>query len=238
MAKRKRTVNQNVLRLLLAVYDVLWVGGMALASYWMTSWSGYLHFTFPKLVAIWAASIVVLALVIFLFMGLYSMIFASVGFPEALQIFFSVCILGVCNIVFVAFGGRANGIGYSIVLFYCLLVFLGLMASRFGKRGYTSVKVQLLNKFTRKRKVMIVGCNNDAFTLIRNMVFNEKSLYKAVCLIEDDARYLGKRIYDVRVVGSTYEIREMAKRYKAQEIFIAIPAQQKKKQREILERCR
>lgn len=238
MAKRKRTVNQNVLRILLAVYDVLWVGGMALASYWMTSWSGYLHFTFPKLVAIWAASNVVLALVIFFFMGLYSMIFASVGFPEALQIFFSVCILGVCNIVFVAFGGRANGIGYSIVLFYCLLVFLGLMASRFGKRGYTSVKVQLLNKFTRKRKVMIVGCNNDAFTLIRNMVFNEKSLYKAVCLIEDDARYLGKRIYDVRVVGSTYEIREMAKRYKAQEIFIAIPAQQKKKQREILERCR
>ena len=28
MAKRKRTVNQNVLRILLAVYDVLWVGGM------------------------------------------------------------------------------------------------------------------------------------------------------------------------------------------------------------------
>ena len=238
MAGRKRRVNQNVLRVLLAVYDVLLVGGMALAAYWMTSWSGYLQFTFPKIVAVWAASNVVLGLIVFLVMGLYAMIFASVGFPEALQIFFSVCILGVCNIVFVTFGGRAEGIGYSIVLFYCLLVFLGLMASRFGKRGYTSVKVQLMNKFTRKRKVMIVGCNNDAFTLIRNMVFNKKSLYKAVCLIEDDGRYLGKRIYDVRVVGTTYEIRAMAKRYKVQEIFIAIPAQKKSKQREVIERCR
>ena len=78
MAVRKRRVNQNVLRVLLAVFDALWVFGMALAAYWMTSWSGYLQFTFPKIVAIWAAANVVLALVVFLVMGLYSMLFASV----------------------------------------------------------------------------------------------------------------------------------------------------------------
>jgi len=42
----------------------------------------------------------------------------------------------------------------------------------------------------------------------------------------------------VRVVGTTYNIREVVQKYNAQEIFVAIPAEKKAAQREMLQRCR
>lgn len=230
-----------LIRILIGVGDVIWAFIAAIASYWMIT---YIQFkiTMTMPVIAWAATNVVLVLALCLIFRLYSMVFASVGFPETMRVIYVTLIVALVNVLFVTFAGEVfrhkYGLGFSVVFFYSLMLLMGLLISRFLKRGLVSFKVQWLNVFTKKKRVLIVGCNNDAFTLIRHMVFNDKSLYKAVGIVEDDNRFLGKRIYDVRVVGTTQEVVEVVKKYHIDEIFIAIPSMKKAQQREIIMRCR
>ena len=239
MAERQsKNLRSIIIRVGMFIFDVLLILAGTLGVYWMTNWSGNPHFSLDVPVVVWSLCNLVLALALFFSFRLYSMIYASVGFPEMLRIVIATGIVAAANLLFSALWGRGQNIGYSIVLFYSLILLFGLAASRFSKRFYCAVKTQIIYMFTKKIRVMIVGCNNDAFTLIRNMVFNEKSRYKAVCIVDDDNRYLGKRIYDVRVVGTTHEVKAVVKKYKVQEIFVAVPSVSKNAQREILHRCK
>ena len=227
-----------LVRIGMIVFDVLLIIAGTLGVYWMTNWSGNPHFTVKTSVVLWSLGNLVLVLSLLVVMRIYSIIYASVGFPEALRIVVLTAIVALVNLIFVSTWGREENIGYSVVLFYSLILLSGLTASRFSKRFYCALKVQIANRLTKKIRVMIIGCNNDAFTLIRNMVFNDKSRYKAVCIVDDDNRYLGKRIYDVRVVGTTHELKAIIGKYKVQEIFVAVPSVSKHVQRDILHRCK
>jgi len=222
----------------MVLFDVLMVLVGTMGVYWMVNWSGNPQFTVTSPLLIWAFSNLALALLLLIVTGLYSIIYASIGFPDALRILIVTAVVACANLLFAFIWGYRYDINYSVALFYSLIFLCGLTASRFSKRFYGALKTQVLNLFTKKVRVMIVGCNNDAFTLIRNMVFNEKSRYKAVCIVEDDNRYLGKRIYDVRVVGTTHEMKSVIKTYNIQEIFVAVPSVSKNAQREILHRCK
>ncbi|MBE7078875.1 MAG: polysaccharide biosynthesis protein [Clostridiales bacterium] len=195
----------------------------------------------PDIVWIWAACNAVLVIGLCLLFRLYTMVFASVGFPEAIRMVATVLIVALANALFVLLANvdftKTYRVGYSLVLFYSMILLMGLMGSRFLKRIYMGLKAQWRNSFTKKKRVMLVGFNSEAFTLIRNMSFSEKSRYRVVCVLDEDKRYLGKRIYDVRVVGTTKEAKSFARKYKVQEIFIAIPSLGKAQQREIIQRC-
>lgn len=227
-----------LVRIGMVIFDVLLIIAGTLGVYWMTNWSGNPHFTVKTSVVLWSLGNLILVLALLMVMRIYTIIYASVGFPEALRIVVLTAIVALANLIFVSTWGRGENIGYSVVLFYSLILLSGLAASRFSKRFYCALKVLIANRFTKKIRVMIIGCNNDAFTLIRNMVFNDKSRYKAVCIVDDDNRYLGKRIYDVRVVGTTHELKAIIGKYKVQEIFVAVPSVSKHVQRDILHRCK
>ena len=238
--KQEKMKSGSLIRLLLGVCDVISIAIAAIGAFWMITYMQWkISVSLP--VVIWAASNVLLVMCLTLILRLYSMVFMSVGFPETLRILFLTLIVAAVNVVFVAIAGsdfrRTYGLGYSVVLFYCLMLVTWLFTSRFLKRGYVAFKMQWLNIFTMKKRVLIVGCNNDAFTLVRHMVFNEKSRYKPVAIIDGDNRYLGKRIYDVRVVGTLNEVQDVVKRYNIEEIFITIPSVKKQKQREAVMAC-
>ncbi len=238
MAKEKHKVTRySVVQICMIFYDILLVLVSSVGAYWIIHQGSAAEvLTFP--VIGWAISNIALSLAVFFALRLYYMIDATVGFPEAFCIFASTLIIAVANILFVFLWGKEHGIGTGTVLFYCFILLFGLLAARFSKRIFSSTSAHLRNHFAKKIGVMIVGCNNDAFTLIRNMVFDEKSRYKPVCLVDDDERYLGKRIYDIRVVGTTQEVKEIAKKYNVAEIFVVVPSTAKNKQREILHRCK
>ena len=238
MSDRIKKVEYVLIRVALVIFDILLILAGTLGTYLMTNGVEGFVFDFKSTLAYWILGNLILAGVLFYFTRMYTMVYASVGFPEALRILIVTGGIAFANLIFVFVCGREELIGYSVVLFYSLLLFCGLTISRFSKRFYNAFKTQFVNLFTKKTRVVIIGCNNDAFTLIRNMVFNEKSRYKAVCLVEDDERYLGKRIYDVRVVGTTHDLKEVVKKYNIQEIFVAVPSLSKHVQREILHRCK
>ena len=239
MAKCKLKNWQYVfVRVGMVIFDILLILVGTLGVYLMTNGGESFEFDLNSAVVYWVLGNLILAALLFYIAQMYTMVYVSVGFPEALRIVIVTGVIAVMNLIFVFAWGHSENIQYSVVLFYSLILFCGLIGSRFSKRFYCALKTQMINFFTDKIRVVIIGCNNDAFTLIRTMVFNEKSRYKAVCLLDDDERYLGKRIYDVRVVGTTYDLKEVVKKYKVKEIFVAVPSVSKHVQREILHRCK
>ena len=231
---RRYTTN----RVLLLVFDLVWVFLAAVVAFWVCERSIYewVNLTTPAL--IWALVNVAVSLLLFAIFHFYHMAFSSVGFPEAIRIFTVCFVLTVVNAVFSFIWGRDIGLGLKVIAVYGILLFSGTVSIRFSKRIFNVLKTQFVNRFTKKTHVLIVGFNSDAFTLIRTMVFNEKSRYKAICIVDDDERVQGKRIYDVRVVGTTFDVLSVVEKYKIQEIFVALPTMNKNAIRDVLFRCK
>ncbi|MBR2646396.1 MAG: polysaccharide biosynthesis protein [Clostridia bacterium] len=223
-------------RILLAIADIFVVFLASLAAFWMLTWLSH-GITFPLPLILWIAANVVLTLVVFVFLGLYTMAFSSVGVLDAIRICFSIIILGAINLVAAAFIGRAHNIGFSYVIVYISLQFLGTMALRFIKRFFSIVKRTFHKKDDKKKRVMVVGGGEAGLTLIKEMIFSEKSLYKPVCIVDDDLKLQGKDIYDVRVAGTTKDVKEIVQKYDVSEIFVAMPSVCKKTRSEIIARC-
>jgi len=235
--KKENEIKSVWARVILGVFDLIWIALIGFAAFWIGNWSLTLKFDLSSIFVYWTIGNVVVAIALFLVFGLYSMIFSTAGFPEAFRILIVTGIVAVANMIFVPFSGWGLKIGYTTALLYVLFFFCGLVGTRFMSRGLKALKAAFANAFTHKKRVMIVGCNNNAFTLIRNMVLKEKSLYKPVCMLDSDARYLGKRIYDIRVVGTPQEAKEIVKKYHIHEIFIAVSTK-KAETTEILQYCR
>ena len=236
--KIKKTIFQ---RWVLCVGDIVWMFLAAIGSYFLISLWGDKAPKFSNIVLIWAISNTVLTIALLLIFRLYNILYASVGFPEGVRIVGVSAILGVANLLFALIAGdmfaASHKIALGIVVAFCLLAFCWLAVTRFSKRGYRALRSLYNNLFTKKKRILVVGYNHNAFTLIRSMAFDEKSRYRAIGILEDDERYLGKRIYDVRVVGTTEDAKEVVKKYNAQEVFIAIPSTKKAKQREAIQKC-
>ncbi len=224
-------------RILLALADVILVVLAGLASYWMTTWANAQSLAVPIAVWLWIVVNVVLTIATYTLAGLYSMVFSSVGILDGIRICFSVMVVGGINVFFAAALGRDHHIGFSATLVFMVFMFFGTLVLRFLKRAYNMLKRKYSNERDSKRRVMVVGGGDAGLTLIKEMITSEKSRNKPVCILDDNEHLLGKNIYDVRVVGTTYEAKEMAQKYRVEEIFVAMPSVDNKARSEIIKRC-
>ena len=241
MAKINAKVRGRLIRLGLCACDALLTVSAALCAVWLLSWKVFNLAWISVPLICWALTNAVVVIALCLTLGLYSMLFSSVGFPEAFRVLILSAVIGAGNLVFVwitRLAGVYMGVGYATVIFYTTLLFIGLSGLRFSKRLFRAVKTQFVNLFSKKKRVMLVGCNSDSLTLIKDVNMNPKSLYKVACIIDPDEEYLGKRLVDTRVVGGIEDIQEVAKKYRVQEIFVAIPSQKKALLAEILNNCK
>ena len=171
----------------------------------------------------------------------YSMKFSSVGIPEFLRIVAVVGATAIANVIFLLIAGKTfreeAGITFFTLLVYCVLLVCGISAIRVSKRIFTTLKSKFCNMRDKKRRVMLVGCNNDTFTLIRHMLYDDKSRYEPACIVDADNRSMDRSIYEVRVVANLNELEKTAKKFRVQEIFVTIPSTQKRLQKEALLHC-
>ena len=239
--KKTARLRNRLLAVALCGCDVLWTALAAYGAYWFLNRHAVGVDWINLVLGLWILSNVFAVVALSLVFGLYSVVFSSVGFPEAFRTLIVTAVAGVGNFAFVLILRIADVhivVGYSVVSLYILLLFIGLAGLRFSKRLFMAVEKQVVNLFSKQKRVMIVGCNNDALTLIKNMNMDKKSLYKTVCIIDPDKDYLGKRLVDTRVVGTLEDVQEVAKKYRVQEIFVAIPSQKRALLAEILGYCK
>ena len=178
---------------------------------------------------------ITVTLMIFWFMKLYRSVWTFAGTRELVLIVIS----SILSTVFQAFG--MTMLELSVPRSYYMLFFFFLVATttatRFSYRALRTFK----NRFSHQEKeilnTMIVGAGEAGSIIVREMQVSRHLSRKVACIIDDNPSKKGKFLHGVPVVGNRHDIAMQVKKYKIDEIVIAIPTLQPSDRREILQLC-
>ncbi|MCI8280103.1 MAG: polysaccharide biosynthesis protein [Lachnospiraceae bacterium] len=182
--------------------------------------------------------LVILALIVFSCMRMYSSLWTYAGINEMLNIAVACVIVSLLQIIAVTFITIAEGnMPRSYYVIYGIFLFALEFISRFAYRAIRS----LMNHITEqkiKTNIMIVGAGNAGEMLMREIVNSCYVNKKVVCIIDDTPSKIGKYIHGVKVVGNRYAIPMAAKEFHVHEIMIAIPSASAQEIKGILDICK
>ncbi|MBQ8685361.1 MAG: polysaccharide biosynthesis protein [Clostridia bacterium] len=216
----------------LVLADVFAVAGALLFAYLATQSTRELT---PQ-AWMWMGGNLVCAIVVFAAFGLYSIVLKNVGVAEMVKILMASVVITAGNIVFPLVAGRQFvGLGTGLVYAMALAAFVVFI--RYFQRLFVAFKYHFETSKVEKTRVMIVGGGDAGSALIKEMQTSDKLFYKPVCIADDDPEKVRKYISDVKVAGTTFDVKRLSEDYKVQEIFIAMPSVDKKHLSEVVKRC-
>lgn len=181
----------------------------------------------------WYLANLALSYVFLILFRMYYFTFDNIGLIDTLKL------VGVAVLTF------ATGCSYSPFLVgiwqqfvYTITFFSFVLAIRYSKRIYIMIKYSVTSGNRGKIRAMIIGGGNAGAALIREIQTTDKIAYNPVCVIDDDTGKVGKRIGNVKIVGTTEDIKKCAEKYAIDEILIAIPSATKAEIKRIYEICK
>lgn len=124
----------------------------------------------------------------------------------------------------------------SFYVFDVASLFLLFLALRFGKR----IQKQLFpgkSDNGAKKRTLLIGGGSAASILIQETQRISRSPREIICIIDDNINKKGKYLRNIPIVGTREDIPVVVKRYKIDEIIIAIPSATSKMVKELLEEC-
>ncbi|MCM3735365.1 polysaccharide biosynthesis protein [Bacillus cytotoxicus] len=90
---------------------------------------------------------------------------------------------------------------------------------------------------TNQTRTLIVGAGAAGTMVVRQLRQNKEADLHPVAFVDDDKNKQRLEIYNVPVVGSTKNIKEIVERHKIEQIIIAIPSLNRKQINEIFQEC-
>ena len=177
----------------------------------------------------------IIVLAVFFVFKLYSSIWKYASVEEMIKIVFACITFFAIEVFEMIFGGfdvpRSHPFIFTAILF---------AETIFIRFGYRFIRVVKYNSTGGKKGVatMIIGAGQASNMLIKEIKTSEFANYNIECIIDDDAKKIGKYISGIKVVGDRNSIVENVKKYKIQQIIIAMPAAGNKVIKDILEICK
>ena len=175
----------------------------------------------------------VLLLLVFHLLGLYSSLWEYAGIDEAARIIFASMIVSALQYVLMTLLKRSIPRSFPILNAVFLTVAVGLV--RFSYRIIRSA----LHRRTRKHmaRTMLVGAGDAASVALKDLSDSKTSRNKIVCIVDDDPLKQGRRMRGVPIVGGRESIPDAARRYQIDQIILAIPSATAAERREITSIC-
>ncbi len=91
---------------------------------------------------------------------------------------------------------------------------------------------------TEKQRVGIIGAGDAGAMLLREITTSKNLNMVPVCMVDDDTSKIGSSIFGVKIVGIIDKIVDIAQKYKLDKLMVAMPSVNKKRIKEIIEKCR
>jgi FlaA1/EpsC-like NDP-sugar epimerase len=118
-----------------------------------------------------------------------------------------------------------------------LVLFVLVFTSRFAYRFIRSIISNRVESQT-KTNVMVVGAGSSGSVLIREIVYSKHLNKRVVCVIDDSREKVGNYIKGIKIAGTRKDIPRMVKKYKVEEIIVAMPSARADAVKEILDICK
>ena len=235
----KNKLNAASKVLFIVILDVLATAGSFFFGLWFRAefhfsdisyrhLEGYLSFILP-----WCA----ITVLVFALFKLYSSIWVYVSASEVFRIAGAYVVLGIVGISIYGFDGTI--IPRSSMVIGFLLSFMFTVGIRFSYRMMKMAlqKLSHMAHITGIKRVMLIGAGEAGRTLIMEYINSEFINDEVVCVIDDNASKIHRRLCGVPIVGGRNDIPKAVKRYRIDKIVFAIPSASAATRKEILDIC-
>ena len=235
----KNKLNAASKVLFIVILDVLATAGSFFFGLWFRAefhfsdisyrhLEGYLSFILP-----WCA----ITVLVFALFKLYSSIWVYVSASEVFRIAGAYVVLGIAGVSIYGFDGTI--IPRSSMVIGFLLSFMFTVGIRFSYRMMKMAlqKLSHMAHITGIKRVMLIGAGEAGRTLIMEYINSEFINDEVVCVIDDNASKIHRRLCGVPIVGGRNDIPKAVKRYRIDKIVFAIPSASAATRKEILDIC-
>lgn len=237
MQKRKTDVKLIIRRAALIFYDCLAVfmahylaliarfefDYVSIPEQFKTSMWDYMLFT------------AISAIIIFWLLRLYSSLWLYASTAEMVSIAFGCILVTLFHMFYIII--TAHKMPRSYYLLYGGFLLCLIFISRFCYRGFRGI-LNRKKESNATTNVMIIGAGAAGSALYREISHSEYLDKKVVCFVDDDPAKVGHFIHGIRIAGNHLDIPFLVKKYKVQEIMLAIPSAGPKEWKRILNACK
>lgn len=127
----------------------------------------------------------------------------------------------------------------SYYILYFLLLLPAMMAGRFSYRLLRMLKQRLhVTSLDEPVVTMVIGAGEAGLAIIKELKSSAHLNSKVVCVIDDSVVKKGSKILGVPIVGGRDKIISSAKKYRVDEIILAIPTISREERKKILNICK
>ena len=177
---------------------------------------------------------VVIAIFVMRFFKLYNRVWTYASMEESMSVFKATACIEIIYIVYRIF--LQIRMPRSFYVFDVVLLFLMFLVLRFGRRIQKQLFSEKIDNSVKKR-TLLIGGGSAASILIQETQRITQSPRVIVCIVDDNVNKKGKYLRNIPIVGTREDIPATVKRYKIDEIIIAIPSATSKVVKELLEVC-
>ena len=236
--RKTKIQHWKVIAFYLLVYDIIAVNFSYFLGLWLRFDLQYSNIpweylsAFLKFTPVYTVAVVI----VFYILRLYNSLWRFASFNELNRIFAASVITTVIQIVGItAFFVRMP---FSYYVVGAATQFALITVVRFAYRFINMERARREQSARSRHNVMVIGAGAAGQTILRELQNSKEVSGKACCVIDDNPNKWNRYMDGVPVVGGRDSIMEMAKKYKIDEIFFAIPTASIEDKRDILNICK
>ena len=178
--------------------------------------------------------LLVIRLIFYFQLGLHKGLWRYASISDMIKIINSATLGSAVFLLLVKYGVGDSGYPHSI---YILDWSLFILISG-GTRLLLRVFREYMLSETLRKKILIVGAGDAGEMVVREMKNNHESAYEPMGFIDDDVQKKGLTIHGVPILGASGTLPEIIKKYKPDEILIAISTDAQKIIQTVYEACK
>ena len=236
--RKTKIQHWKVIAFYLVVYDIIAVNFSYFLGLWLRFDLQYSNIpreylsAFLKFAPVYTVAVVI----VFYILRLYNSLWRFASFNELNRIFAASVITTVIQIVGITALFVRMPFSYYVV--GAATQFALITVVRFAYRFINMERARREQSARPRHNVMVIGAGAAGQTILRELQNSKEVSGKACCVIDDNPNKWNRYMDGVPVVGGRDSIMEMAKKYKIDEIFFAIPTASIEDKRDILNICK
>ncbi|MCH4889709.1 polysaccharide biosynthesis protein [Acidaminobacter sp. JC074] len=177
-----------------------------------------------------------LKLIVFRVFSLYSSMWSYASIEEVMRGIAAVLVASMIGIFYLIY--QNSTLPLSFYLITLLIEMIGVLGVRLAYRVFRRIKnVGYLFHKDLYKNVLIIGVGATASMIAKELKEHPNVFGHLVGFIGKENNMIGQYINGVKVLGNRYDIYSIVKRYKVDEIILAIPAESSKVVKEIMMEC-
>ena len=228
------------MRILQIVLDALLVVAAFIGAY-LIRFDGRLDQVFVQQIAIFTPIVLTLRLLSNWAYGVYRRLWRYTGLTEIMELGCSV--LTVTTLLFflrslALVSIRGNQISYGIITIDCGLCFLLLAGPRILRRLQTEHRQRRHWRQPVRRRALLIGAGDAGQLVLRELNQRPDLGVDVVGFLDDDPQKLHKRIGQLTVFGTTYDLPALVENLFIDQVIIAMPSAPPAEIRRIVDECR